>query len=723
MTELDQVSSKKNNMTFSSKQLEAFSRVYHSSYLNALQPLLNALQWHASERYLFESLPQDLSHLSCYDLLHTMELLYYEYSSFDANLKNIDYRFFPCLFVRQDKKVFVLIKEKDENLTIYDCQERMEKTFKLSELNWRGKVYIFKQKEIKNVETTVNVSWFSSILTEFKPLALLIVIINFLLNLLSLAIPIFIMVVYDRVIIANSISTLIGISIGVIIAIMAISFLQKINNNMMAYLGAKLDIIANNDIMRKIYSLPLPYLESAPINVQIAKVKGFDSIRNFFTGQTVDLILNFVFSLIFIFAIWLIAGYLVWIPLVTIAVSYFCSFILWGYFKKIIKITNQLSIEEQDLWLEILVNIRAIKYVNSEALWFKRFREKSAELSFSYYRLNITNNMINSLFDTITTLSAISTLGFGVIGIINHQLSIGSLLATMILLWRVLNPIKSLYIIMSKLDQVKLNINQVNSLMSLESEDIGSSINEDHRIKGYVNINNLSFRYNQKQDPALLGISFKADPNNIIALTGPSGCGKSTLLKLIIGLYQAQMGTIQLDGYDIRQLNIHEVRYQVSYIANEMAFFNGTIEQNLRLAKPNATFEEINQALKLAHVYEDIMKLANGVQSTLKKYDRPILSTPVLLKLAFARAFLKNSSLILINKILDRLEPNEKKLMLESINKIKHNRTIIISTSDYLVLNEVNRIVFLDRGRILVDGPADIVLKDKNLQPYYQGIV
>jgi ATP-binding cassette subfamily C protein LapB len=711
-----------NNTISWAEQLTQLTALHPSSYLNCLKPLLEALHWQHKSRYLFESLPFSLKNLDCYGFLHIMGLLNYETHHFPTALKNLDRRLIPCLFVRDDQQVFLILAFNQQELTVFDGQTKATKKIPISELNsskWHGKIYIFKTKEVKNVTAQLAEPWFSTILVKFKPIAWLTIVINFFLNLLALATPIFIMVVYDRVITANSFSTLLSISIGVVITIFATTILQAIQNRILAYLGARLDIIANNTIMQQIYSLPILYLENASINTQLAKIKTFDSIRDFFTGPTIGFLLDFVFSLIFIFTIWLIAGNLVWVPIITIFVVYLCSFTLWRYFKKLIKESSQLNVEQQNLWLEILVNIRTIKYINAENIWLDRFKKKSADLAFANYHLNIVNNVILSVFDTIITISAVATLGFGVLSILQNKLTVGALIATMIILWRILNPIKSIYNLISKFDQVHSSIDQVNALMRIETEFQNVNSYDQMVVHGHLHVANVSFRYSAKADPVLLGISFKAEPNTIVGVTGTNMSGKSTLLKLILGLYQPQMGYVQLDGYDLRQLDPHELRHQIAFSPDEIAFFNGTVEQNLLLAKPDATLEQMHQALKLAHAYEAIANLPLGLKSVLKKHDRPILPIDILQKLVLARMFLKPSALMLIDKTLDRLDPLAMMQVMESIQEIKLNKTIIITTSSISILNKVDRIIFLDKGHIVADGPKELVLSDKRLQPYY----
>ncbi|EKD54373.1 MAG: hypothetical protein ACD_60C00090G0022 [uncultured bacterium] len=705
------------------ERLSALSFARTSDFLNCLKPLLDALCFSHKSRYIFESLPYQLEHLDCYGFLHIMKLLNFQHEKCSIALKYLDRRLLPCLFVRQDEKVFIILAMSQHELTVFDGENNCLRKIKLTEIQdskWCGDLYVFREMDPKESEQHPK-KWFSTVVDKFKPILWQTIVINFFLNILSLATPIFIMVVYDHVIAANSLSALANISIGLLLTIIAATALQFMQNKILANVGARLDITANDSIMQHIFLLPLPYLENAPINSQLAKIKNFDSIRDFFSGPTIGLFLDFLFTLIFVLVIGLLAGNLVWIPLATILVVFISSIFLWGYFKGLMKEAMLLNIEQQNLWLEILLNIRSIKYTHSEKTWLERFKKKSADLAFSFYRLNVANNIILSTFDAIITINAVAILGFGAIKILHNELSVGALIATMILLWRILTPIKSVYTLISRFDQVRASIDQVNALMRLETEFQDIRFNDQITIRGYLTISNVSFRYSPKLDPALLSITFKAKPNEILAITGPSASGKSTLLKLILGLYQPQMGYIQLDGHDLRQFNLHELRHQIGFSPNEIVFFNGTIEQNLLLAKPDATLEQMYQALKMAFVYDDIMQLPHQLTTVLKKHDHPLLPMRILQRLVLARTFLKNATLILIDRTIDRLNGDAKQKLIFSLNELKKEKTIIITTADRDLLNNADRILILDKGRLIAEGDKNTVLNDQRLKLYFQG--
>jgi len=208
------------------------------------------------------------------------------------------------------------------------------------------------------------------------------------------------------------------------------------------------------------------------------------------------------------------------------------------------------------------------------------------------------------------------------------------------------------------------------------------------------------------------GLDLKIQPGAIVAITGDSISGKSTLLKIILGLYRPQMGVVQLDGQDIRQLDPVEVRQQIAYVPDKMDFFYDSIEQNLLLAKPDATAEHIEEVLKMVGVYEDIMDLPDRLETIMLKNSTATLPREMLQKISLARALLKGANLLMVDDILEELDIASQKVIMQSLKKVAEKRSVILVARQPEILSEVDRIVVMKAGRIVMDGPRAKVLPD-----------
>lgn len=687
-----------------------------SSYFNCIKPLLNAMKWRHEDRSLFEALPYKATRLDFYGLLRAMDLMNFEYSRFNISLAKLDHRLMPSLFVNNKEEAFVILDSNEKEMTLFSGIENKTLTVPLSELSkekWNGTVLIFSQREKPDMAARNQENWFFKKIKKFKLLFFQVFAISFFLNLLMLATPLFIMVVYDRVIGSSSVITLVGFSIGVIIALLGGMALQTIRSRILAFIGAQMDVTVGNAIMQQIFYLSPSYIENASIGSQLARIKDFDNLREFFTGPVISLIFEFPFIFIFIFVIWLLGGAMVWIPLIMMVLFSISSIVSRIYIKKKLGRSTNAYLNQQKMLIEIIANIRTIKLTHAERVWLDRFKSVAADTAFLDYRSNIIMGVVSSLSDASVIVAALAVLGFGVLKILAGTLTVGAMIAIMILLWRVLGPLKTIYTTITQLDQIQSSIAQLNNLMRIIPEqEAVESREEEWKPYGHIHFHNVSFRYTPHSDPSLLGINLKVDPGVVTAFTGSTAGGKSTLLKLILGMYKPQIGYIHLDGRDIRQMNPVQLRQKIAYVPDELTFFYGTIEQNLRLAKPDAIQNEIEEALKMADVYEQVMALPEGLKTMLRKSVPVNLPIDFQRKIELARAFLKASPILLIDDIFDDLDMVSQEKITASIDKVKKGRTIILCAKSPVPLNITDRIVVFKKGSIIKDGPRKAILPD-----------
>jgi len=687
-----------------------------SSFLNCLKPLLDSLRWRRSIRSVIESLPYKAKALDRHGLLRVMNLLNFEEKQVAVLLGDLDQRLIPSLFIRYDEEAFVILGVNKREMTLFDGVENQVRKILLNELRseqWRGTIFVFTEVPRLDASQTGKFKWFSAILSKYKKLFWGILAISFVLNLLALAVPLFIKSVYDSVIADDSFRMLLEFSLGVLIALAATAALEYLRSKVLAYIGAQLDAKVGTAMMEQIFYLPAGFIENASISSQLSRIKDFNNLRDFFSGPFILLMFEFPFSLIFLFVIWLVGGLLVLVPIVAVFVFLLAGYFSRMYVKKYSSYSATRHDQQQKMLIEILTNVVDIKFFHSETIWFERYKKILADSTLADYRLNLIMANISSFTDAAMILAALAVLGFGVLMVLKGTFTIGGMILVMILLWRILGPLKSIYAMMAQIDQVRSSIEQLNALMRLPPEHVSRSITTQAlHFQGYVTLENVSFRYTQQSDPVLSGINLKIQPGAIVAITGDSISGKSTLLKIILGLYRPQMGVVQLDGQDIRQLDPVEVRQQIAYVPDKMDFFYDSIEQNLLLAKPDATAEHIEEVLKMVGVYEDIMDLPDRLETIMLKNSTATLPREMLQKISLARALLKGANLLMVDDILEELDIASQKVIMQSLKKVAEKRSVILVARQPEILSEVDRIVVMKAGRIVMDGPRAKVLPD-----------
>jgi len=287
------------------------------------------------------------------------------------------------------------------------------------------------------------------------------------------------------------------------------------------------------------------------------------------------------------------------------------------------------------------------------------------------------------------------------------------MIAVMMLTWRTLYPIKAVYLYFPRLIQIKKSIRQLNALMNIHSEDEESIITfkKIPQIKGDVILTQVGFRYPTAIHPTLLNINAHFKMGELIALTGANGSGKTTLLKLLLGTYMPQVGTIYIDGMDLRQFDLINYRKTVAYSGQVSELFHGTIEQNLRLANPTVTHEQIIVATKAAGIYDMIESLDGGFGAHLPSQARFYLPQSFRFGLCLARAYLKNASLILLDEPVGNFDKVFEKYFLDALNRLRGKSTIIMCTHQPSLMQIADKIMVLDRGHIQHFGLTQQVMK------------
>jgi len=306
--------------------------------------------------------------------------------------------------------------------------------------------------------------------------------------------------------------------------------------------------------------------------------------------------------------------------------------------------------------------------------------------------------------------AGLATVAVGVLQVLNDAMSIGGLIASMMLVWRILAPLQALYLTMTRLEQVRSSVNQINNLMRLAPErDPDKIINPITRFQGQVTFSRVSFRYTNDADPAVIGASFTVEPGEVCVIVGPNASGKSTILKLLTRLYQPQAGSISIDGHDIRQLDPIELRHAIGYVPQECRLFHGNISQNLRLANPVATDDELRWACEKAGVLEQILGLPDGFDTRLGDSRSDQISASLTQALSLARAYVKRSPIILFDEPVSGLDFERDQQFTRVVEEMRGETTVFLISHRPSHFRLADKILVFEKGYLRLAGPADEV--------------
>lgn len=675
-------------------------------------PLLRALKWYGTARHIAESLPHFADTLDLTGLRNMMANLHYRSRPVRVRLDRIDPRGLPCLFVPDDAPSIVVIEKKGDNLHIFDSQGDAYTDIAPAPID--GTAYFFQslEKDAKRTQQLARSSWFKRVADRFRPLVYHIFILTFFLNALALVTPLFVMAVYDQVVGTGSLRMLSYLAIGVAIALACDFFLRSVRSRILAFIGARLDNIVGNAVFKRIMFFPPALTERATIGAQVARIKDFESLREFFTSPIALMLFELPYSVLFIIVIGVLGGPVAFVPIVMLALYALLGAIMIPIIRSAMSVASRARARRQEFVVEALSNIRAIKYTGSVKTWLARNRTLSAEMAMSGYRTTKLAAVVNTLSHVLMVGAGISTIAIGVLRVFDGAMTIGAMVASMILVWRALGPLQIGFLSVTRVTQVRSSVDQLDNLMRFRTErDPDAQITPIKKVVGRVTFTRVSLRYNAEGDPALAGVSFEIVPGESVAIIGGNGSGKSTILKLLLGLYQAQAGSIRLDNQDIRQMDPLELRHAIGYAPQTADFFYGTIAQNLRLADPTASDRDLEDAARLAAMLDDIQALPRGFQTRIGDSRQGQLPSSFQQRLNLARCYVKKAPIMLFDEPGNGLDFEDDQAFMRTVQSLKGQQTIFIVTHRPSHMRIVDKVIWLEHGMVRLIGTPDEVRK------------
>ncbi len=678
-----------------------------------LVPLLNALGWRGEARHLAEALPHFADSLDLSDLRMVLANLHYVTVPERTTLEDLRDELLPCLFTQDGKTAGLVLAREGEQLTVMDGVVGDVVTVPVS--TTLGTAYYIRKAEetIEAQAREARRNWLASVIGRFKTLIWQALALTFVINLFAVIVPLFIMGVYDKVIATRSTETLAFFLGGVLLAIMAEAGLRLVRGQMLAYVGARLDMMIGAAAFQKLLHLPVSMTERAPIGAQIARLKQFETVREVFTGPLAAAALDLPFLVVFLIAVFMIGGPIGFVPVALIAGFAILGFVTWPISKRRVADLGEARSARQAFLIESIESHRIIRQSGNGLHWRNRFRELSADSASAHHAVSHLGVVVQTLSQSMMMAAGVGTLAVGTLLVMDQQMTIGALIATMALVWRLLAPLQAGFLGLNRIEQVKQSLSQVNQLMRLQVERTPGHITSFYRtFKGRIQFNRVSFRYTQKADPALVGAQFDIKAGEMVAITGPSGSGKSTILKLVAGLYTPQAGAVGIDGNDLRQLDLGNLRQAIGYVAQRISVFHGTLAQNFRLAHPTAGEEDIHRALKEAGLEEYVAGLPEGLDTRMDDQFQRRMADGMKQRFALARAYVKQSPIYLFDEPANNLDEHGDELFRAKLAELKGRATVLMVTQRPSHMKMADRVIVVDQGRVALDGAPDEVLAE-----------
>ena len=612
-----------------------------------------------------------------------------------AVLKSID----------RKKKYEIYDEDKEDKITSYTYSE-FKKIFS-------GGVLIAKsRRQQKEVEKIKKVDWFWSSLSQSKWTYIQVIIAAAVSNFLGLSTSLFIMVVYDRVVPNQAIESLIALTIGVIIALGFDFLIKTLRANFIDRAGKRADIRMSKIIFNQLMTMNLAS-RSDRSGALASTVRDFESLRDFFTSATLVAIVDLPFIFLFIYIISLIGGPLAIVPLVCVPIVIIVGLVVQPFLAKLSLEGMKSGMSKQGVLVETLNGLETIKATGSGGLMRKRFEEATNEQSDQGFKTRaITQFAINSSA-SVQQFAQIAIIFYGVFLIQDNIVTMGALIAVVILAGRTLAPLTQVAQALTRVNTARTAFKTINELMKKpkDRDDNDNPLSRPN-LKGEIEFKNVTFSYPGAKEPTIRDLSFKISPGDRVAILGKMGSGKSTIARLIAGLYEPDVGSILIDGVDLRQIDQADIRRNIGFMLQETWLFSGTVKENIQMGFVQYSDEHLLNVAKISGVDEFVRHNPAGYDFNLKERGEG-LSGGQKQSINLARAILHNPALLILDEPTSSMDTATEKMIIDNLIDWSKDKTLVAITHRNSLVKVATRVIILDRGVIIADDTPDKLLGQK----------
>lgn len=553
-------------------------------------------------------------------------------------------------------------------------------------------------------------SWFKDTLKLSRWLYVDAIAASFVINLIALATPLFVMNVYDRVVPNQATATLWVLATGICGAFLFDLLLKGLRSLCLDLAGKKTDLIISATLFERIVGMAMKF-RPARVGSYAQNIHEFQGMRDFLTSLTLTSLIDLPFTLIILLVIALLGGHLVWIPIIAFPLALGIGHFLQKPLTSTLERTMALGAERQSSLIETLAGLDAVKVNNAESERQYQWEHTIGTLSRLELRVKVLSGLAMNITLLIQQLAGVAMICFGVYMIMDGVLSMGGLVACYMLSGRALGPLAQLSGLLTRYQQAKVTMVSVDQMMELPQER-----NFDERplsrqvLQGAMEFRNLEFTYPNQQNLALRNINLVIRPGEKVGIIGRSGSGKSSLAKLLVGLYQPDEGSLLVDGVDIRQIDVSEVRHNIGYVAQDIQLLSGTLRDNLISGARYVDDEMVLQAAELAGVHEFASLHPQGYELQVGERGQN-LSGGQRQNVALARALLLDPPILLLDEPTSAMDNTGEERLKQRLHGVIEKKTVILVTHRASLLSLVDRLVVIDRGQIVADGPKAAVME------------
>lgn len=529
-------------------------------------------------------------------------------------------------------------------------------------------------------------------------------------NLAGLALPIFVMNVFDRVIPNLAFVTLTTLAVGVCLALALDLVLRLLRSAIIQRVSRRTDLAVASNLFAIALRQRLLAREGGAAGA-ITNLRDFETLRDFFTSSTLVSLIDLIFIGIFLFVLTLIVGPLAWVPIVAIPIMLLLAVLAQIPISRAARQTQQMNIKRNVVLIEALNGLETVKSIGAEPVVQREWENAVAASSRVSAKTRNWSNFVGSATVFVQQLVSAGTICWGVFLVSDGVVSIGALVAANILAGRILSPLAGITQTIFRANFALWSLKSINAFVKIEREQKSMLRSGLQVMQGRIRLESVNFSYPHAQVPALQDISLQFEPGQTSALLGRIGSGKSTLGKLLNGTYVANSGSILIDGYEIAQYEPAELRRGVGYLPQDPILFTGTIRENVTMGAPDATDQDIRRALYHAGIDSFVGQLPEGLSFFIgEKGER--LSGGQRQALSLARLLLRKPKFLFLDEPTNAMDHQTETLVIERLKELQSEGVgMLLSTHRMSLAAIADRFVVLEKGLVVMNGPRDAIME------------
>ncbi|KUG43228.1 Uncharacterized protein ALP79_05151, partial [Pseudomonas savastanoi pv. fraxini] len=601
----------------------------------------------------------------------------------------------PAIAADNNGGFFIIARLDQGKALIHDplAQRPEVVTFEALQARWTGQLLLIRSEAgTPGESSSFDFTWFIPAIVKYRKLLGEVMLVSFVLQIFSLITPLFFQVVMDKVLVHHGLTTLDVIAIGLAGVMLFESALSGLRTYVFAHTASRIDVELGSKLFRHLITLPLSYFQARRVGDSVARVRELENIRNFLTGNAITLLLDVLFSVVFIAVMFYYSGWLTLIVLLSLPLYILVSVLITPVLRKRLNDSFARGAENQAFLVETVNGIDTLKSMAVEPQAIRKWDNQLAGYVAAGFKTQNLSTIANESVSLIGKLVTVATLWFGARLVIDGQLSVGQLIAFNMLAGRVAQPIMRLAQLWTNFQQTGVSVQRLGDILNTRNELSQVNRSALPPIKGRIEFDQVHFRYRPDGSEILRGINLVITPGQVIGVVGRSGSGKSTLTRLLQRLYVPERGRVLVDGMDLALADVSSLRRQIGVVLQDNMLFNRSIRENIALSDAGAPLEAVMQMAKLAGAHDFILELPEGYDTMVGEHGAS-LSGGQRQRIAIARALMGNPRILIFDEATSALDYESERIVQQNMQAICKGRTVIIIAHRLSAVRDANRIV------------------------------